>query len=54
MRALKGLVRALNDSGRFRYKVRSFWTTAANVLNCPAFQEPEYVVDYLVVGGGTL
>ncbi len=27
-------------------------SNAADALNCPVLQEPEDVVDYLVVGGG--
>lgn len=56
MRGIKGLARALNDSGRFKYKVRMNLLLLLLVILTteayPIFQEPEFVVDYLVIGGG--
>ena len=54
MRAIH-LTRSLNQSGRFKYKVRSlssllFFTHKTNKCS----QEPDVIVDFLVVGAGVL
>ena len=56
MLALKGLTRALNDSGKFKYKV-GFPSSIKDIqgvsqLNLCCFQHPESVVDFVVIGGG--
>ena len=53
MRAIHGLTRNLNHSGRFKYKVRLSLLFLAHKTN-KCSQEPDSIVDFLVIGAGAL
>ncbi|OBZ76698.1 L-2-hydroxyglutarate dehydrogenase, mitochondrial [Grifola frondosa] len=50
---VRGLTAALNSSGRFKFKARAS-AGITRVTLTPLLQNPEYAVDYLVVGGGVI
>ena len=54
MRAIHGLTRSLNQSGRFKYKVRLLLLLFSTHKTNKCSQEPDAVVDFLVIGAGAL
>ena len=54
MRAIHGLTRSLNQSGRFKYKVRLLLLLFSTHKTNKCSQEPDAVIDFLVIGAGAL